>query len=410
MKPLPVMLVESVPEVGVPTSWIVAFAGLVGLLVVGAALALRNAEFRRGLALGLGGLVAKELRSRSRGWRPMLVLTGYLAALTVGVAGFLALMGQASGVVFPNVGTVLFLVLAIGCVLLLAFTTPALTVGAISGERERRTLDLLLVTRASALGIVAGKLAGSLLYILFLLVASLPAFTLVYLFGGVPPRYLALVLVVAASTALAHAALGLLLSALLRRTLVASLAAYFLVLGLVLGIPFIATVVGITQQVQGYAGAVVMAGPGGPGVAADAEAARPTRALLPPSAHLFVSPLFVLTSVLPGEALGFGSPFFFGGFPFPTMLLGGSAPPPDTGLALSFFDRAYVAGFDPATGQPEIVVAWAPWVYQLAWTLALTAVSLLWSALALAPVKPWRAWRARRRRTALAPEASSAAG
>ena len=408
MKPLPVMPGGAVPEVGVPTSWIVAFGGLVGLLVVGVALALRNAEFRRGLALGLGGLVAKELRSRSRGWRPMLVLTGYLAALTVGVAGFLAVMGQASGVVFPNIGTVLFLVLAIGCVLLLAFITPALTVGAISGERERRTLDLLLVTRASAVGVVAGKLAGSLLYILFLLAASLPAFALVYLFGGIPPRYLALVLVVAASTALAHAALGLLLSALLRRTLVASLAAYFLVLGLVLGIPFIATVVGITQQVQGYAGRVVMAGPAGPGVAADAGAARPTRALLPPSAHLFVSPLFVLTSVLPGEALGFGVPFF--GYPFSMMFPAGGGPPPDAGLALSLFDRAYVVGFDPATGQPEIVVAWAPWVYQLAWTLALTAVSLLWSALALAPVKPWRAWRARRRRTALAPEASSAAG
>ena len=36
------------------------------------------AEFATGLRLGLRGLVEKELRTRSRGWRPMWLLTGYL--------------------------------------------------------------------------------------------------------------------------------------------------------------------------------------------------------------------------------------------------------------------------------------------------------------------------------------------
>src|SRR6185295_9683946 len=117
----------------------------------------------------------------------------YLLLLSGGVLGFLYLVRLGMGVIPPTLGSQLFSSLALGAVLLLAFITPALTAGAVSGERERRTLDLLLVTRASPLGLVLGKLAGSLLYVLFLLLAALPAFALVYLYGGVPPRYLAMV-------------------------------------------------------------------------------------------------------------------------------------------------------------------------------------------------------------------------
>ncbi len=234
-----------VTETSSSLSWI-----LVGIVVVFLLFALvylfgrgrSSAESRAGLMLGLRGLLSKETRSRSRGWRPVWLLTGYLGMLTLAVSGFLALMGAVGGVVSPMMGTQLFSALAMGAVMLLAFITPALTVGAVSGERERRTLELLLVTRASTLGLAAGKLAGSLFYVLFLLAASLPAFALVYLFGGVPTIYVVMVLAVAVVTALAHASLGLLLSALLRRTIVASVVAYLLVLFVVFGLPFVARV------------------------------------------------------------------------------------------------------------------------------------------------------------------------
>nr|MDA8217790.1 hypothetical protein [Dehalococcoidales bacterium] len=129
-------------------------------------------RFGAGLALGLRGLVAKEMRSRSRGWRSVILLTAYLCALTGGLAGFTALL-SGTGLGSYMVGTQLFSALALGSVLLMAFITPALTVGAVSGERERRTLDLLLVTGSSPLGLVTGKMIGSLFYILFLLIAAL---------------------------------------------------------------------------------------------------------------------------------------------------------------------------------------------------------------------------------------------
>ena len=41
---------------------------------------------------------------------------------------------------------------------LMLLSAPAMTAGTISGERERQTLDLLLMTKMSSLSIVIGKL------------------------------------------------------------------------------------------------------------------------------------------------------------------------------------------------------------------------------------------------------------
>ena len=321
-----------------------------------------------GLILGFRGLLAKELRSRSRGWRPPVVLTFYLGMLSLAVAGFLAVVFQASGTVQPITGPLLFSTLAIGSVLLLAFITPALTTGAISGERERRTLELLLVGRASALGLVGGKLLGSVFYILYLLVAALPIFSVVYLFGGVPPLYLGMVLAVAAVTAITHAALGLLLSAILRRTIVASAVAYLLVLGLVFGIPFVSAITVIARQ--GLAGGM-------------------------PPIYVYMSPLFSLSSVLPSGRLGVGSPGM--GDLFGLLLFNFSSVPIEMSATnLPITQTMYVLGADPVNGQPRTVITWAPWVYHFVLSGAFILLSLLWSALAIAPVKPWQAWRLRR--------------
>jgi ABC-type transport system involved in multi-copper enzyme maturation permease subunit len=365
-------------------AWIGILGGVLLLLCAGLYLGARGqkpAELAAGVLLGVRGLLAKEFRSRSRGWRPVWLLTGYLAALTLAVAGFLALAVRASGVIVPVLGTWLFSTLAVGSVLLLAFITPALTAGAISGERERRTLDLLLVTRASALGLVSGKLLGALFYILFLLFASLPAFTVVYLFGGVPLRYLAMTLAVAAVTALAHAALGLLCSALLKRTVVASVVAYLLVFVLVLGIPFVAA------------------------VSTAASVGRQGQPAGPPPAYVYASPLTSLASVLPGGASGAGVPLL--GDLMRVALVSGMVPLATTYTAqggyvvarpsVAMAQSVYVVGRYPPTGQPQTVTTWAPWVYHFLFSAVLTLICMLAAALLVAPVKPWQAWRARRR-------------
>lgn len=319
------------------------------------------AEPAGGFLLGVRGLVRKELRTRSRGWRPMWLLTAYLGLLAAAVAGFLALVERGSGGIPPRIGTLLFGALAFAAALLLTCITPALTVGAISGERDRRTLDLLLVTRASTLGLVGGKLLASLVYILYLLAASLPAFALVYLFGGVPPEYLAVVLAVAASTALAHAAMGLLLSALLRRTVLASVLSYLLVLLMLLGLPL------------GW----LLAGQGAQLLPWGYDPSQASPAAVPPGVLFYASPVLALVALLRGllfEAgvVGFG--------------LAPASPLPIT-------QAVYVVGpADPLSraAQPETVLAWAPWVYQLAFGLLISIVSLIVSAAATGPDNAWR--------------------
>ena len=316
--------------------------------------------FATGLVFGLRGLLRKELRTRSRGWRPMWLLTVYLGLLTLAVCGFLVLVERTSGGIPPQIGTLLFGALAFVSVVMLAFITPALTVGAISGERERRTLDLLLVTRASALGLAGGKLLASLASILYLLAASLPAFALVYLFGGIPPEYLAVVIAVAIVTALGHAALGLLLSALLKRTVLASVLSYLLVLALMFGLPL------------GW----LFAGQGNQLAPWDFGPDQTTPTLVPPGVLFYVSPVLSLVSLLRG--LLFDSGVFFG-------LTPASPLPVTQAVYLVDISDAFRRGSPPQT-----VLAWAPWVYQLAFSLLFTLVSLVLTALALAPVKPWR--------------------
>jgi ABC-type transport system involved in multi-copper enzyme maturation permease subunit len=97
--------------------------------------------------------------------------------------------------------------------LALAVLVSALTaVLAVSIEKDRRTLELLLVSRLGDAQLVLGKLAGSLLRVGLLLVAAAPMFAIAALFGGATPVQLARLLVVTAAAAAAAAALGTLLA------------------------------------------------------------------------------------------------------------------------------------------------------------------------------------------------------
>lgn len=67
---------------------------------------------------------------------------------------------------------------------LLYALTPAMTCGAISSERTRQTLPLLLISRLTARSIILEKLASNLVPPLVFLVLSAPLLAVSYLFGG----------------------------------------------------------------------------------------------------------------------------------------------------------------------------------------------------------------------------------
>jgi len=79
---------------------------------------------------------------------------------------------------------------------------------AVSSEKDRRTLELLLISRLTDGQLVLGKLAGSLLRVLLLLIAAVPVFVIASLFGGVTMPQLARLFAVTAAAALAAASVA----------------------------------------------------------------------------------------------------------------------------------------------------------------------------------------------------------
>lgn len=90
-----------------------------------------------------------------------------------------------------------------GQFLLVALLAPTFAAGSITGEKERKTYELLLASPLRPSWIVVGKLFSSLTYLIILLTSSLPMMILGYLLGGILLSEVArayLVLVLAAGT------------------------------------------------------------------------------------------------------------------------------------------------------------------------------------------------------------------
>lgn len=88
------------------------------------------------------------------------------------------------------------------------FFAALLAASAVAQEKDRKTLDLLLLTKLSNSELVLGKLLASLLNILVLSVAALPVFMLATLFGGVSFGQIARVFAVTLGGALVGGSLG----------------------------------------------------------------------------------------------------------------------------------------------------------------------------------------------------------
>lgn len=93
--------------------------------------------------------------------------------------------------------------------ILLAPVFPATTV---VRERQQRTLNLLLSSAMSPWSIMIGKLLGVLLFVLLLIILSLPAAAACFTMGGIGLAQLFYVYVVLVLLAVQYAALGLLVS------------------------------------------------------------------------------------------------------------------------------------------------------------------------------------------------------
>lgn len=201
----------------------------------------------RGTRFGIGAIGVKELRGRMRGRRAFVVLSLYLLLL----GGFTWMVevimertystgfGGSSAFATAAIGQGIFASLLMLETLLVVFLAPMSTVGAISLEREKQTLEMLSATPISSAAIVVGKLVSALVYVWLLIAASIPFTAVVFVFGGVAPVDLLRGYLVLVVTALGFGAFGLFCSSIVKRTQAATAITIFGVLALSIGTLFV---------------------------------------------------------------------------------------------------------------------------------------------------------------------------
>jgi ABC-type transport system involved in multi-copper enzyme maturation permease subunit len=201
-------------------------------------------------------VILKELRGRMRGARAFVVMTIYLlllgaftALVYVAVAESTLTVGAQVNV--GEIGRTLFTGVVGIEMMLVAFIAPAFTAGAISGEREHQTYDLLRTTLLAPSRLVLGKLLSALLYVLLLLLAAIPLQSIAFFFGGVAETEVILAFLILFMTALLFCTMGIYFSSRTKRTMSASVLTYsvasFITFGLPLILGSIVLVLGITS-------------------------------------------------------------------------------------------------------------------------------------------------------------------
>jgi ABC-2 type transport system permease protein len=187
----------------------------------------------------IGALVIKEFQTWLRGRLTFAAFTllVLLVALLVFLLGLLILAPDANAApaLFSTTSTTssnllvanraIFLFGAVGlCVILAAgVVAPAVAASAFSSERQRGTLDLLLLQGPGPVRIVLGKVLAALMFSLILLAVGAPFFAPAWSFGGVQADQVIALITILCTATLFFSALGVFFGALLPGSLQAAL-------------------------------------------------------------------------------------------------------------------------------------------------------------------------------------------
>jgi ABC-type transport system involved in multi-copper enzyme maturation permease subunit len=187
-------------------------------------------------SLRINPVLLKELKVKMRGWKApilLLVYNGVLFLLTF-IFFKLSLMENRGGL-DPSVVFYAYAFLAAAQFGLITLISPALTAGAISGERERQTLDILLSTTLKHYSIVLGKLFASLSHIILLVVSSIPIFSIIFLFGGIGIFELLQTFLFYVVIAITLGSIGLFFSTFVKKSTAANVLSYAVIVFLCIG-------------------------------------------------------------------------------------------------------------------------------------------------------------------------------
>jgi ABC-type transport system involved in multi-copper enzyme maturation permease subunit len=141
---------------------------------------------RRRLA-GVGALLKKEWLAEQRGMQVPIIVSLFVGALVL--LDLLIIGFSIAEKTTPSWETGYYVFRIVGVLIGfgLGIVLPIISATAITGEREKRTWDLLCSTGLSLGRIILGKHASSSAMAFFMLLTALPCFALVVILGGVRP-------------------------------------------------------------------------------------------------------------------------------------------------------------------------------------------------------------------------------
>lgn len=192
-------------------------------------------------AFRLNPVMIKELRGRMRGIRGFAIITIFLTLMSFFTILLYLLQAPSGGVVVTGeLGRQLFIGVLFIELMLIIFIVPALTAGAITSERERKTYDLLQTTLITKATFVVGKMQSALGYIVLLLLSAIPLQSIAFLFGGVSEQELLLALLVLLVSAITLGGFGMFFSSITERTLAATIRSYTVAVAITVALPAVA--------------------------------------------------------------------------------------------------------------------------------------------------------------------------
>ena len=168
----------------------------------------------------LNPVFEKEMKRNSRSSRISWII--FVCNLLLAVVAFVCYFGESSqlGYLAPvsySVPMNCYILMTYLLFILVVLSVPAVAGGSISLEREKKTLDVLLTTNLNPWRIITGKLEASLGVVLILTVSALPVLSLVV-------------------TGIFVGSIGIFCSVVFKRTTLATVLSYVIVVFLVVGI------------------------------------------------------------------------------------------------------------------------------------------------------------------------------
>lgn len=133
------------------------------------------------------------------------------------------------------------------------FAVPALAGGAISGERDHGTLDLLLATNLGPHRIIIGKLLSAVSKLMLYVFSSLPVLALIFTMGGAGIGDLGKYILLIILTSIYIGSFGIFISTIFRKTSTAIAVTYIWVMFITFGTIFITFISNVFSTVDNRA-------------------------------------------------------------------------------------------------------------------------------------------------------------